>query len=544
MVAVVWSQTYYANPMAPSSDTIFLILRLGAVFLLGTCASLLITPLVIRAAGALRLYDSPDGVRRLHASPVPRLGGIAVYLATAIVSAGFFLIGTKVFVPGHAITPDNARVLIGTFIGASLLFLVGLLDDVRGLPPSAKFVGQVAAAIIAYYFGVRLESATLGYGVGVPVGILSAPLVLLWIIGVTNAYNFIDGLNGLAGGIAVVACATIVIVGMTLGNIAVLVPAVALGGALLGFLHYNFPRARVFLGDSGSMSVGFVLAVLLLKSAQVRGPSVLVVVPILAMFVPLLDVMLAIIRRWLRGVPLSGADARHIHHRLMALGLSEERTSIVLWVLALAMAAFGLLIALTAPYVATSIAIFGLVGLSILVIYGTNLLSYDELVVAGEVLLTAPSRVRRVISDQILALDLTTRIQNARGIEEVSSLLSSTASSFGFLRMELVLEKPPAHSSDGEAPAAWAWKLEYPLRPALGEGSAPLYKLAIWCSAEHSVRPYGAERAAKIIAPGLEQWLLVRASDLGERLAASAYGAEGTRGHTSKRPRFSWRRGR
>jgi UDP-GlcNAc:undecaprenyl-phosphate GlcNAc-1-phosphate transferase len=531
------------TPMSPSSATIILIAWLGAVFLLGTCASLLITPLVIRAAGALRLYDSPDGVRRLHASPVPRLGGIAVYLATAIVSTGVFFVGTAVFVPGHVVTPDDARMLIGTFIGASLLFLVGLLDDVRGLPPSAKFIAQVAAALIAYYFGVRLESATLGYGVGVPVGILSAPLVILWLIGVTNAYNFIDGLNGLAGGIAIVACATVAIVGMTLGNIAVLVPAVALGGAMLGFLHFNFPRARVFLGDSGSMSAGFLLAVLLLKSAEVPGPSVLVVVPILAMFVPLLDVMLAIVRRWLRGVPLSGADARHIHHRLMALGLSQGRTSIFLWGLALAMAAFGLLIALTAPYVATSIAIFGLVGLSILVIYGTNLLSYHELVVAGEVLLTAPSRVRRVISDQILALDLTARIQNAGGIEEVSSLLSSTASSFGFLRMELVLEKPPSHGSDGEAPFTWSWKLEYPLRPALVDGSAPLYKLAIWCSAEYNVRPYGAERAAKIIAPGLEQWLM-RASDIGEQSAASGYRVEGTNGPTVKRRSLAWRRGR
>lgn len=530
--------------MVPSSDTIILIAWLGAVFLLGTCASLLITPLVIRAAGALRLYDSPDGVRRLHASPVPRLGGIAVYLAAAIVSAGVFLIGTAVFLPGYVVTPDDARMLIGTFIGASLLFLVGLLDDVRGLPPSTKFIAQVAAAIIAYYFGVRLENATLGYGVGVPVGILSAPLVILWIIAVTNAYNFIDGLNGLAGGIAIVACATVVVVAMTLNNISVLVPAAALGGAMLGFLHYNFPRARVFLGDSGSMSAGFLLAVLLLKSAEVPGPSVLVVVPILAMFVPLLDMMLAIVRRWLRGVPLSGADARHVHHRLMALGLSQERTSIFLWGLALAMAAFGLLIALTAPYVATSIAIFGLVGLSILVIYGTNLLSYHELVVAGEVLLTAPSRVRRVISDQILALDLTARIQNARGIDEVSSLLSSTASSFGFLRMELVLEKPPSHNPDGEAPLAWSWKLEYPLRPALGEASGPLYKLAIWCSAEYNVRPYGAERAAKIIAPGLEQWLLVRASDLGELPAASGYRVEGTIGPTVKRRALAWRKGR
>jgi UDP-GlcNAc:undecaprenyl-phosphate GlcNAc-1-phosphate transferase len=511
---------------------------LGAIFLLGTCASLLITPLVIRVAGSLKLYDAPDGVRRLHASPVPRLGGVAVYLATALVSTGvLFFVGSSTF-PSRALSPADERMLTGAFIGASILFLIGLLDDVRGLSPSTKFLAQLAAASIAYYYGVRLDSVTLGYGAGVHVGILSAPLVLLWIVGVTNAYNFTDGLNGLAGGIAIVAGATIVITGAALGNVAVLVPAMALCGALFGFLHFNFPKAHVFLGDSGSMSVGFLIAVLLLRAAEVQGPSVLAVVPILAMFVPLLDVLLAILRRWLRGVPLTGADARHIHHRLLALGLSPERTAIVLWCLALGMAAFGLLIALTAPYVATSIAILGLVGLSILVIYGTNLLSYHELVVAGEVLFTAPSRFRRVISDQILALDLTARIQNAHGVDEVSSLLSSTAPNFGFLRMELVCDDISSRDADSQPLGAWAWKLEYPLRPGLDESSTPVYKLAIWCSAEHSVRPYGAERAAKIIAPGLEQWLVLRASQLADKAPTATYVVDGAIGRPS-----TWRPG-
>lgn len=486
---------------------------LGAIFLLGMCASLLITPPVIRLAGVLKLYDAPDGVRRLHTSPVPRLGGIAVYSATLLITAAFFFAGPRAYLD-TSLAPGDARMLGGAFIGASILFLTGLLDDIRGLAPGAKFVAQITAAMIAYHYGVRLDSVTMGYGAGVHVGILSVPLVLLWIVGVTNAYNFTDGLNGLAGGIAVVAGVAIMLLGAALRNVVVLVPTMALCGALIGFLHYNFPKARVFLGDSGSMSVGFLIAVLLLRAARVPGPSVLAVVPILAMFVPLLDVLLAVLRRWLRGVPLSGADSRHIHHRLLALGLSPQRTAIVLWCLALCMASFGLLIALTAPYVATSIAILGLVGLVILVIYGTNLLSYHELVVAGEVLFTAPSRFRRVISDQILALDLTARIQNAHGVDEVSSLLSSTASSFGFLKMELVRDEDLPRDDDSRSPGAWAWKLEYPLRPGVGDDSSPIYKLAIWCSAEHSIRPYGAERAAKIIAPGLEQWLLLRASQL------------------------------
>ena len=462
----------------------------------------------------LRLYDAPDGVRRLHTAPVPRLGGVAVYLSAAAVSFGGILIGARFFWE-NGIIPNSAwNTLTGLLIGSAILFVVGFIDDIRPLPPSVKFIAQVAAAIVAYYYGAHLYNLKLAHGDGLTVGIFSMPLVLLWIIAVTNAYNFIDGLNGLAGGIAVVACATMLVVATKLGNVVALVPVVALGGALLGFLRFNFPKARIFLGDAGSMSVGFILAVLLLKAAEVPGPSVRAAVPILAMMVPLLDMTLAIIRRWLRGVPLSGADARHIHHRLMALGLTNRRTAIVLWGLAAAMAAFGAVIALSAPYVATSIAIAALIGLSVLVIYGTNLLSYDELIVAGEVLLTAPSRFRRVISDQILAHDLTARIQSARAPDEISALLASTAPSFGFLKMELVREpRAVLNVEDDEIAMSWAWKLEYPLLRSESVGG-PTYKLAIWCKAENNVRPYGAERAAKIIAPGLTRWLSGRSADL------------------------------
>jgi UDP-GlcNAc:undecaprenyl-phosphate/decaprenyl-phosphate GlcNAc-1-phosphate transferase len=478
---------------------------LAVTLAVAVAASLLITPLVIRSAGALRLYDAPDGARRLHELPVPRLGGVAVYLGSASVAIAGLIVARDIFLAGDG-HPD--RFLVGVFLGSAFLFLVGLIDDVRGLTPGAKLAAQIIAALIAYYFGARIESITLGYGMGVHVGVLSLPLVLLWIVGVTNAYNFIDGLNGLAGGIALVACTTIVIVAVALGNTAVLIPSAALGGALLAFLHFNFPRARVFLGDSGSLSVGFLLAVLSMKAAEVPGPSILAVVPLLALSVPLLDAFLAILRRWLRKVPLSGADARHIHHRLLALGLSRERTAVILCALAVAMSAFGLLIALTAPFVAASIAIFGLVGISVLLIYGTNLLSYHEFLVAGEVLFSAPSRARRVISDQILALDVIGQIQGARGFEEASAILANTASRFGFLRMELCGDHLPTDRSTH--PDEWAWKLEYPLRAGISSSPSYSYVLAIWCSAEYNVRPYGAERAARILAPALEQWLVVQ----------------------------------
>lgn len=476
------------------------------VFGFAMAGALLLTPVVIRGAAALKLFDSPDGGRRMHDLPVPRLGGIAVYLGAAAAACLIFVRTSPRFTTPGLIGDEQIRFLTGAFIGSALLFLTGLVDDVRGLSAGAKFLAQLCAAGIAYYFGARLGMIALGYGEGVHLRFLELPLILIWIVGVTNAFNFIDGLNGLAGGIAVVACATIFIAGLALGNNEVLVPAVAIAGALLAFLRFNFPKARIFLGDSGSMSIGFLLAVLSLRASENSFGAVLVVVPILAVFVPLLDGALAIVRRWLRHVPVTGADARHIHHRLLALGLSPRRTAIILWSLAASMAGFGLLIALTKPFVATSIALLGLVGLAVLVIYGTNLLSYHEILVAGEVLMSAPARARRVISDQILAVDLAAMLQKAQGVDGLSEVLASGASQFKFLGMELSGEGIQTermvqrfHSE------AWAWKLDYPVRIER-EGRTIAYVLSIWCSPEQSTRPYGAERVARILGPALQYW--------------------------------------
>ncbi len=384
------------------------------------------------------------------------------------------------------------------------------MDDLRGLSPTIKFVAQLAAAGIAWYFGAQFEWVALGYGKGVSVGWLALPLTVLWIVGVTNVFNFIDGLNGLATGVAIVGCATIVVASVALGNHTVLLPTVALAGALLGFLRYNYPNARIFLGDSGSLSVGFLLAVFSLKASVNAHGAVLVIIPLVAVAVPIMDGTLAILRRWLRHVPIAGADARHIHHRLLAMGIGPARTAVLLWALAGAMAVFGLLVALTAPYVASTLAVLGFVGVAFMVIYGTNLLSYHELSVAGEVLATAPSRVRRVISNQIMAMDLIAHIRSARTVEEIAGLLLEAAPQFGFLAMDL----KPQEIDDRRTPESvrkvnWAWKLDYPIRISELEDS-PHLVLSVWCSQATSTRPYGAERIARIVGPAIHDWFVTR----------------------------------
>lgn len=485
---------------------------LGAAFSLAAGFALALTPIVTRSAGALRLFDSPGDARRQHIIPVPRLGGVAVYLVTAVVGTLLFIRTAPLFVlngpPGDA----QIRLLMGAFIGSAVLFLTGLVDDLRGLSPAAKSAAQVLAAAIIYYFGFRIGSIALGYGEGVPVGYLEIPLIFLWIVGVTNAYNFIDGLNGLAGGVAVVACATILVVASSLGNLFVLIPAIALAGGLIGFLPYNFPKGRIFLGDSGSLSIGFLLAVLTVQASVNEAGAVLAIIPILALSVPLLDAALAILRRWLRHVPLTGADARHIHHRLLALGLSPAKTSVVLWTLAAGMAGLGLLIALTAPFVAASIAILGIVGIAVMMIYGTNVLAYHELTIAGEVLMSAPSRARRVISDQIMAIDLISQVHRSETVHDVAEIVSAGAMQFGFLGMELHGDDLPAdRMAERVLPAHWAWKLDYPIR-ITEDPRTVSYVLSIWCSPEQSTRPYGAERVARLLGPALQRWFEARHS--------------------------------
>jgi UDP-GlcNAc:undecaprenyl-phosphate GlcNAc-1-phosphate transferase len=475
-------------------------------FALSVLLAVLLTPIVIRAAGSLRLLDSPDGGRRNHEQPVPRVGGIAVYLAAATIALAIFARTSPLFVIPGAEGEEQIRFLTGVFLGSALLFITGVVDDVRELSAGIKGLAQIIAAGLAWYFGARLDFLALGYGAGVPLGILGFPLLMIWIVGVTNAFNFVDGLNGLAAGLGIVALATLFIAGIALGNSIVLIPTIALAGALLGFLKFNFPKARIFLGDSGSMSVGYCLAVLSLKAAENDHGAVLFAVPLLALSVPLMDGNLAILRRWLRHIPISGADARHIHHRLQALGVTPSRAAIILWTLAAVMAGFGLLMALTAPFVASSIAILALVGVAVMLIYGTNLLSYHELIVAGEVLLSAPSRARRVISDEIRARDLVSSLHEATTVDDLASLLSESATSFGFVGMELIGEGVTSDKvADRILPAHWAWRLDYPIRLSRSS-SADFYVLSIWCSPESGTRPYGAERIARVLGPSLQQW--------------------------------------
>lgn len=484
-------------------------------------ASLLITPCVVRTAVAWGLYDVPSDGRRVHSEPIPRLGGIAIFASMALGLAVVSFDGGI----GALLSHEQWRFFLGLLLGGSVVFAAGLWDDLRGLSPVSKLAAQCLAAVVVFAFGFRIEVLSFGADRQLLLGGLALPLTVLWVVAVVNAFNLIDGLDGLATGIAVVALGTTMAVAVALGNLEVVVVCLALLGALLGFLRYNFSPARIFLGDSGSQFIGFMLAVLSVHGSLKSATAVLVIIPLFALALPLLDTLLAITRRWLRGVPVSDADARHIHHRLLARGLTHRGAAIVLYLAAILLALLGLSLAFAPPAAVMAIAIAG-GGICLgLLLYGMRQLEYHEFAEAGAVLASGVLRTRRVIRDQIHARDVAHLIQRAHSVEQVDSILQENTAHFGFLGMEVCREMSVGRRRGVllSGQAARAWKMDHPVTPRSSADDDP-YVLRIWCGVGEANRPYGAERVARILAPTIERWMIERA--LAQPSAAATRAAE------------------
>jgi UDP-GlcNAc:undecaprenyl-phosphate GlcNAc-1-phosphate transferase len=269
---------------------------------------------------------STPGGRHVHARAIPRLGGIAIALAWIVPVVYLFLAS------GLADTIP-LRSLVGLVGGATLLCAVGAVDDVRGLPAAHKLIAQVAVSCFAFGCGFQITAVQLPLIGTLSMGVFALPVTVLWIVGVTNAVNLIDGLDGLAAGVSFVAALTSFIIAMLSGSWFVATATAALMGALVGFLFFNFNPARIFMGDSGSYFLGYVLATLSLAGTlqQKASTAVSLLVPILALGLPIFDTLLSLLRRFLARRPLFAADRLHVHHRLLDLGLTHRRAVIVLY---------------------------------------------------------------------------------------------------------------------------------------------------------------------------------------------------------------------
>lgn len=321
------------------------------VFGLALVMSLVLTPLMRKVALRTGFVDKPVA-RSMHTEPKPYLGGVAIFLAFA----------AAVLLGGGA----GNREVIGILVGGGLTVLLGIIDDKVQLNAKIKFIGQiVTAAVLVYGFGVQIEHIYSPLGDRfVQFGFFSKPLTVLWIVAFVNVVNLIDGLDGLAAGISSIASLTLLLVSIQQGFSSPIVLTAALAGAAIGFLRYNFNPAKIFMGDAGSMFLGFTLAAVSVHGPLKTTATVGVFVPLLALALPIFDTAFAIIRRVANGRSIGEADKDHLHHRLLRLGLSHRNTVLVMWTIS---AWLGLsAIAMTEVSLEQALIIMGMVLLGIL----------------------------------------------------------------------------------------------------------------------------------------------------------------------------------
>ncbi|HXE14590.1 MAG TPA: MraY family glycosyltransferase [Bryobacteraceae bacterium] len=346
------------------------------IFLLGIAAFIVsfgITPLVRNVFLKMGVVDVPDE-RKVHRNNIPRVGGIAIFVAYAIVYAASALVpaaGNRLFEQ-----PFEAKWWL---LGAvAVVFATGLLDDLLTLRPKHKLLGQVLAAVLVWSSGIEIHLFH-----NMPFGhILSLPLTIFWLVGCSNAFNLIDGLDGLATGAALFATLTMTAAAMLTHNYSLALVTVPLAGCLLAFLCFNFNPASIFLGDCGSLTIGFLLGCFGMIWSEKITTFVGLAAPVMAVSLPLLDTSIAIVRRFLRNRPIFSPDRGHIHHRLLDRGNSVRKTALTLYGVCAVAAALSLLQqSFEGEFGSLAIVLF-----AILMCFGIQYLGYVEFRVAGRLL--------------------------------------------------------------------------------------------------------------------------------------------------------------
>ena len=287
--------------------------------------------------GSLIGLDQPDSRRKLHEKAISRLGGAPIFLAVGLASVVAGYIGGLGWTRWLPLAVCNA-----------LIFSVGFVDDLKPLGARVKLVGQIGTALILYSLGVSIDMLSNPFGEGaLALGWWSLPLTLLWLVSIPNIVNLIDGMDGLAGGFGLFLCLTLAFLGYYSNQPDVLVVSLSMAGALAGFLIFNLPPAKIFLGDGGAYLIGFFIASVSLFTSNKGSIIGALLVIIIALGVPILDTLFAIIRRAIRGVSIFNADAEHIHHRLILLGYSKGGALAAMYAVCLALSLVGLSILLT-----------------------------------------------------------------------------------------------------------------------------------------------------------------------------------------------------
>ena len=277
-----------------------------------------VTPAAIKIAPKIGAMDIPKDERRMHKKPMPRFGGIAIYLGIMAALAVFAL---------------KDKGITSVMTGCTLIYMLGLIDDLKDLKPLVKLCGQIVCATVVYIMGVRIEFITNYFGPGnMAFGDVACFIItVLWLIAITNAVNLIDGLDGLAAGIAAISALCIGYVAYIHGQYVPTLAMMAIAGAALGFLPYNFNPAKIFMGDSGSELLGFSIAAVSILGTVKSATIVVVIIPALVLGLPIFDTVMAIFRRLAKHQSIGTADKDHLHHRIMKAGFGQKRAVMILY---------------------------------------------------------------------------------------------------------------------------------------------------------------------------------------------------------------------
>jgi UDP-GlcNAc:undecaprenyl-phosphate GlcNAc-1-phosphate transferase len=424
--------------------------------------------------------------------PMPRCGGVAVYIAVFI-TVSTVVLGAHYL---HFNKEFSGRITAYILCGGGMVFLLGLYDDIFGASVFAKFSVQIAAAAILFSGGLRIGNLLGGWIGNHELGwFFSLTATILWVVWITNSFNLIDGLDGLAAGSALFSTITILCMSLINGQHLLAVLTIAVTGAILGFLRYNFNPATIFLGDSGSLFVGFTLSALSLVGMQKTTTIVAVAIPIVAFGLPATETALSVVRRFVSGQPLFKSDRAHIHHKLLEKGFSPTQVVVLLYAIS---ACFGLvslfLFYAKAGFLVLFVAIFG-------IFVGIKHLGYGEFVEVGRIAQRAVTQ--KIIMNNLLIREAVIALQRATTLDQVCEVLSAAFSDNEFDGFEFTVdigEAVPEYTSNflmanhaghllyswrkslsynplEEAPATWSLQLGLVSPDGHEWGSLSLYRL-------------------------------------------------------------------
>jgi UDP-GlcNAc:undecaprenyl-phosphate GlcNAc-1-phosphate transferase len=436
------------------------------IFAAALIASAVMARLVRDGANARGWAAAPESRRHLHAGPIPRLGGIAI-LGSVVLVVGLAVVTSNLL---HWDFVFSSRTLLGLLGPTLLIFALGLADDFRPLSPYVKFGVQILAAGWLFLDGYGITRLPRVFGDRQLGSAAELVLTIFWVLLITNAFNLLDGLDGLAGGSALFASLVVFIVSLVSGNNLTQVVTIALAGAVVGFLRYNFNPATIFLGDCGSLVIGFLLSAVAMASSEKAPTAVAVAIPVVSFGLPILDTFMAVLRRFLNRKPLFRPDGEHIHHKLLQRGLSHRQAVVVLYAVSACFALISL--PMLSPKSGTIAVVLTIVGLG--VFFGLQHLGYDEVDELRRVARRTWEQ-KSIITNNLAIRHATDELARALSLEEVCEILKTAFRDNDFDGFEFsfrpedaswhgVLELAPpvryAWHREGTSGTGWALKMD------------------------------------------------------------------------------------